>query len=88
MKVSLLAVGQMRGQKEAALFETYAERISKTGRALALDGLGVTEIKDQAGANHKIETALNANPTAFVVVLDEGGKSLASRDFASQLAQN
>lgn len=86
MKVSLLAVGQMRGQKEAALFETYAERISKTGRALALDGLGVTEIKDQAGANHKIETALNANPTAFVVVLDEGGRSLASRDFASQLA--
>ncbi len=86
MKLSVLAVGQMRGQKEAPLFDTYATRISKTGRALALDGLGLTEIKDQAGANSKIEAALEAAPNAFVVALDERGKSLASRAFAEKLA--
>jgi len=86
MKLSVLAVGQIRGQKEAPLFETYATRISKTGRALALDGLGLTEIKDQAGANSKIEAALEAAPNAFVVALDERGKSLASRAFSEKLA--
>jgi 23S rRNA (pseudouridine1915-N3)-methyltransferase len=87
MKLSILAVGQLRGQKEAPLFETYATRISKTGRALALDGLALTEIKDQAGANSKLEAALDAAPTAFVVVLDERGTSLSSRAFAEKLSQ-
>ena len=43
----------MRGADEAALYDTYAKRIAQSGRNIGLDGLHLTEIKEQSGANEK-----------------------------------
>lgn len=86
MKLTILAVGQMRGQAEAALYDTYAKRIAQAGRQLALDGLEVLEVKEQKTANDKLLNALEARPQAFIVALDETGKALDSRAFAGKLS--
>ena len=85
MKLAILAVGQLRGQDEAALYEAYGQRISAAGRNIAIDGPQLIEIKDQQGANEKLAAALDNRPQAFVVALDETGKQLNSRAFAQQL---
>lgn len=85
MKLAILAVGQLRGQDEAALYEAYGQRIAAAGRNIAIDGPQLIEIKDQQGANEKLAAALDNRPQAFVVALDETGKQLSSRAFAQQL---
>lgn len=85
MKLAILAVGQLRGQDEAALYEAYGQRIAGAGRNIAIDGPQLIEIKDQQGANEKLAAALDNRPQAFVVALDETGKQLSSRAFAQQL---
>ena len=85
MRVSILAVGQMRGHDEAPLYDTYAKRIAQAGRQIGLDGLHLTEIKEQANANEKLAAFLNERPNAFIVALDEVGKEMCSRDFAQKI---
>ncbi|MGC6533938.1 MAG: 23S rRNA (pseudouridine(1915)-N(3))-methyltransferase RlmH [Parvibaculales bacterium] len=85
MKLAILAVGQLRGQGEAALYEAYGQRIAGAGRNIAIDGPQLIEIKDQQGANEKLAAALDNRQQAFVVALDETGKQLSSRAFAQQL---
>ena len=58
MRLSLLAVGQMRGTAAAPLYDDYATRIAKSGRTIGLDGLQLTEIKDHHGAPAKLHAAL------------------------------
>ena len=86
MKLTILAVGQMRGQAEQPLYETYAKRIAQSGKQVALDGLALIEIKEQKTANEKLEAALAARPAAFIIALDERGKQMDSRQWAGQLA--
>ncbi len=84
MKLSLLAVGHIRGTDEAALFDTYAKRITQSGRQLGLDGLHVTEIKDQKTAPAKLSAVLETTH-GLVIALDERGKMLDSPAFAEKL---
>ena len=79
MKLTILAVGQMRGQPKEELYEIYAKCIAQSGKQVALDGLTLIEIKDQKTANEKLEAALAARPTAFMIALDERGKQMNSR---------
>lgn len=85
MRLSILAVGQMRGADEAALYDTYAKRIAQAGRHIGLDGLHLNEIKEQSGANEKLAAALDSRPQALVVALDESGTEMSSRQWASKI---
>jgi 23S rRNA (pseudouridine1915-N3)-methyltransferase len=85
MRLSLLAVGQMRGSAEAPLYEDYATRIKNTGRAIGLDGLHAREIKDHGDANAKLDAALDAHK-GFCILLDEGGAHWTSRQLAEKIS--
>ena len=85
MRLSLLAVGQMRGADEAALYDIYAKRIAQSGRQIGLDGLHAREVKDQSGANERLATLMTERRNALIVTLDETGKTLSSRQLAGQI---
>ena len=87
MRLSIVAVGQMRGADEAALYDTYAKRIAQSGRHIGLDGLHLTEIKEQSGANEKLAVQIAARPNALIVALDETGKDMGSRQWADKIGQ-
>ncbi len=77
MKLSLLAVGKLRGP-EAELCAEYEKRLTSGG----------IKIRELTAPNQKAEGAaiLEAVPAkAFVVLLDERGKDLSSRELAEKL---
>ncbi|MGD1880419.1 MAG: 23S rRNA (pseudouridine(1915)-N(3))-methyltransferase RlmH [Kiloniellaceae bacterium] len=86
MKITLVAVGRMKAGPAQELYELYAARLRwritlkevEERRALPPEAL-----KEQEGA-----LILAALPRgARVIALDEGGKQMASRDFAAQLGR-
>ena len=82
MRLAVIAVGRMRGDPAAALFERYRKRLRAP--------LALTEIEVAAGpgrARREGERLLAAVPAgAAVAVLDEGGEMLSSEGFAKRLA--
>ncbi len=88
MRVTLCAVGRLRGGPEAALFDDYQTRFDRTGRALALGPLSLAEVEDKKGGGMTAEAALleRAIPKgATICVLDERGKVMTSPAFADRL---
>ncbi len=82
MRLAVVAVGRMRGDPAAALFERYRKRLRAP--------LALTEIEVVAGparARREGERLLAAVPAgAAVAVLDESGEMLSSEGFARRLA--
>lgn len=76
MKISVIAVGKMRGP-DAELCEEYAKRIK---------GIAIREIPTgtQKSENEALLKALPAK--AFVVLCDERGKDLSSKELADKYA--
>jgi len=78
MKTTIFAVGRLRGAY-AEMCAEYVKRLTET-----------VAIKEVTGATQTAEgKALLAAlpPKAFVVVLDEKGKDLSSRELAGKIAQ-
>lgn len=89
MKVSICAVGRLRSGPEAALIDDYTTRFDRTGRALGLGPLVITEVEDKKGGGMASEAALleRAVPKgAVIVTLDERGHVMSSPEFADKLA--
>lgn len=86
MRLSILAVGQIRGSAEAALYDAYAKRIEPAGRQIGLSGPELIEIKEHVDANGKLAEALAARADAFVIALDETGQHWSSRQLAEKIA--
>ncbi len=82
MRLSVIAVGRMRDDPSAAVFERYRKRLRAP--------LALTEVEVPAGparARREGERLLAAVPAgAAVTVLDEGGEMLSSEGFARRLA--
>ncbi|SDF64294.1 23S rRNA (pseudouridine1915-N3)-methyltransferase [Celeribacter baekdonensis] len=89
MKVHINAVGRLRAGPEAVLIEDYTTRFDRTGRALGLGPLILSEVEDKKGGGMKAEAVLleRALPKgAVIVTMDERGKLLTSPEFADKLA--
>ncbi|MEM7270786.1 MAG: 23S rRNA (pseudouridine(1915)-N(3))-methyltransferase RlmH [Pseudomonadota bacterium] len=89
MKVSVIAVGRQKGGPEASLVADYLSRFDATGRALGLGPTRLVEVEDKKrrGAVAEGELLLGAAAEgAFLVALDERGKTMDSRGFAHMLA--
>ncbi|MEO0632606.1 MAG: 23S rRNA (pseudouridine(1915)-N(3))-methyltransferase RlmH [Pseudomonadota bacterium] len=89
MRVTICAVGRLRGGPEADLVSDYATRFDRTGRALGLGPLTVSEIDDRKGGGMANEAALfrRAVPDgAILCCLDERGKAEPSPAFARRIA--
>lgn len=85
MKLSVLAIGRARAGPEADLVRDYLGRFDAAGRAL---GLGPSELVELEDRKRRGESALllDAVPDrAFVVALDERGKTMTSPAFARLL---
>lgn len=82
MRLTLLAVGRLRGGPEADLVTNYLTRFDRMARPIGLGPLRVVEVEDRKGGGASAEAALlsAAIPKgAFVVMLDERGRLLPSR---------
>jgi 23S rRNA (pseudouridine1915-N3)-methyltransferase len=93
MRLIVAAVGRLK-DAERDLCARYQKRFDAAGRALALGPLSITEIGESRAPTaeaRKVEEAARllkaAAPATVRVVLDEGGKALASEAFAKWLAQ-
>ena len=93
MRVTLAAVGRLRDEPEAQLFEQYWKRAALSGPRLGFTGFDapVVEISRRPSAsqrcNEEAEKLVRRLPAdAHRVVLDERGRSLTSDEFAKQLS--
>lgn len=93
MRLDIVAVGQMRGTSEEALITAHSARAIKAGRQMGFDGPYLTEVRERKGASGTakqkeelllLENALDQRK-GLVVMLDESGQKLTSRDFAEKL---
>lgn len=87
MKLHLICVGRLRKGPEKIMLDDYLDRFAKTGRALGLPPVTVSEL-DARGAGQEAEAALidRALPAgAALVMLDERGAQLTSPDFAARI---
>ncbi|MGG7644682.1 23S rRNA (pseudouridine(1915)-N(3))-methyltransferase RlmH [Rhodovulum sp. YNF3179] len=90
MRLHVCAVGRLRRGPERDLYDDYATRLDRTGRALGLGPLTLHEVEDRKGGGPAAEAALLARVLpegAAVCALDERGKTLSSPDFAAMLAR-
>ncbi len=90
MRVHLIAVGRLRTGPEKDLVDDYVTRFDRTGRALGLGPLSLTEVEDRKGGGMSAEAALleRALPKgATLCILDERGRVEGSPQFADRLAR-
>lgn len=90
MKLRIAAIGKLRKGPERELIDDYRDRCSHTGRGIGLGPLGETELdsrslKSRSDESRALAEALPAG--AKLVLLDERGKSLSSRQLAETLGR-
>lgn len=89
MRLTICAVGRLRGGPEKALIDDYVQRFERTGRGLGLTALSLVEVEDRKGGGMEADAQLleRALPKGAVLVcLDERGRVESSPDFAARLA--
>lgn len=87
MRVQIIAIGRLGRGPEAELITDYQKRFDQTARKLGLGPLDIREL--EAKKSNKVEEAKlleKALPKgAFVIAMDERGKTLTSPEFAKNL---
>jgi 23S rRNA (pseudouridine1915-N3)-methyltransferase len=90
VKLTLIAVGRLRSGPEKAMVDDYLLRFERTGRALGLGPVSVSEVEDKKnlGMGAEGELIARALPAgAALVTLDERGRVMTSPEFAELLAR-
>ncbi len=89
MQFDILAIGRLKQEAELKLQSRYIERINKSGPSLGIKSLQLTELveaKAQEAKARKSDEAkriISSLPKgAYLIALDEKGKSFSSADFA------
>ncbi|MDE2495747.1 MAG: 23S rRNA (pseudouridine(1915)-N(3))-methyltransferase RlmH [Alphaproteobacteria bacterium] len=92
MRLTVLAVGSMRGCAEGTLTEDYVHRAVQMGRnmgfpAVSVEEVSVSRARDAAARMAEEADKLSARipPGAHIVLLDARGKGMTSEDFAEML---
>ena len=93
MKLTLAAVGKIKRGPETELVERYWKRTEQAGRALGFSSFSVIELSEsrassteQRRAEESEDLSSRCPATSALLVFDEHGKMLSSRDFATLLA--
>ncbi len=94
MRLTVAAIGRLRGGPELELTNDYSTRIRAAGRPLGFSSFDVREFEAPKGLTgtkrQERESALleqAAPPPAKRILLDERGKNLSSEAFARQIAR-
>lgn len=77
LSIDFITVGKLKNDPLLDVFDDYKKRMACKFSLLEIDA------KTQSEQLSKIEEAIN--PKAALVVMDERGKSLSSRDFAAKI---
>ncbi|MEM9049464.1 MAG: 23S rRNA (pseudouridine(1915)-N(3))-methyltransferase RlmH [Pseudomonadota bacterium] len=88
MRITICAVGRLRGAPEATLVTDYLDRFGRAGRALGLGPARLVEIEERkmAGAAAEAQHMRRLLPDAArICALDEHGTPLNSPSFATLL---
>lgn len=90
MKLRIAAIGRMRKGPERELVDDYRARCTATGRGIGLGPLEETEIDNRAlrsstDESQALDQSLPAG--AKLILLDERGKALSSRQLADTLGR-
>ena len=85
LELSILAVGKQKAGPEKSLIDDYCARSSTLARSLGLSGPKVQEAS--SGKNEDSALAALVPDDTFLVMLDENGKSVTSRDLAQIIAR-
>lgn len=92
MRFSFICIGRMKAGADKDLFDRYIDRARKTGRALGVTDVSLTELPESRGQRAEDRKAEEARSIlqalssgAKLVVLDENGKNLTSSAFSSRL---
>jgi 23S rRNA (pseudouridine1915-N3)-methyltransferase len=87
LKITLLAVGKLGRTAEQALAAAYAERATAVGRSLGLGPVEVVEVEARKPGKQAEAEALSPHfADAHLIVCDEHGKGLTSRELANRIA--
>jgi 23S rRNA (pseudouridine1915-N3)-methyltransferase len=94
MRLVIAAVGKLKNGAERELYARYADRVSASGRAIALGPLELREIIEGKAPSAEARMADEAGRllakckgAGITILLDERGKALTSTDFASLLVK-
>ncbi|MEO0821334.1 MAG: 23S rRNA (pseudouridine(1915)-N(3))-methyltransferase RlmH [Pseudomonadota bacterium] len=89
MRLTIAAIGRLKGGPEAALVADYAARATQAGRPLALGPVDIVEVDERRarGQAEQGERLLAAADGALIVALDERGRAMDSPAFAALLAE-
>lgn len=90
MRLTICAVGRLKGGPEAALVEDYRARFDRVGRNLSLGPLAVVEVDDRKGGGMASQAELlrKAIPTgALICAMDQRPKPGTSEDLARTLTR-
>ncbi len=77
LSIDLIAVGKLKNDPLLDVFEDYKKRL--------LCKFSLTELEGQTQSEQNSKIIEKLNPRAALVVLDERGKTLSSRDFATKI---
>jgi 23S rRNA (pseudouridine1915-N3)-methyltransferase len=77
LTIDIICVGKMKGHDLAPAFDHYARQIHAKINVIELDG------RDTKSEQEKILSKIN--PAAALIVMDERGKSLSSREFSAAM---
>ncbi len=89
MRVTICAVGRLKGGPQKSLIDDYLKRFDRTGRPLGLNAGGVVEIDERKATTSSDQSQALARQVAGsgpYWVLDERGPPLTSPEFAARLA--
>jgi len=94
MRITIAAIGRMKAGPERALVDEYAARIRALGRQAGVTAIEVRDYPESSAATAELRRAEEAgrlaaglHPEAVLIALDEHGKSLTSKGFASRLGR-
>lgn len=77
LAIDIIAVGKLKNDPLLDVFEDYRKRLQWKLTLMELDG------KNQADEISKIEEKID--PRAALIIMDERGQTLSSRDFAAKI---
>ena len=89
MKLQISSIGRWSNGPEKGVYDHYAARIDKSGKAVGLGPLVLKEItfKNQASRDLEAEALLDSvAPDSYVLALDETGKTASSKAITGLIA--
>ncbi|WP_323760957.1 23S rRNA (pseudouridine(1915)-N(3))-methyltransferase RlmH [Maricaulis sp.] len=90
MKLRIAALGRIKSGPERTLVDDYLERGTATGRSVGLGPLVESELDNRSLKSASEESralAASLDAGSRLILLDERGKALASRELARQIGQ-